>query len=84
MNGTPHLLIFVAPNRIRELIRGAKMKKKKARKNINVELSIVMWENHPYLSNVTVKDKDKNLNKKNVENLTDLCFRAYVLKLPCF
>ena len=78
MNGTPHLLIFVAPNRIRELIRGAKMKKKKARKK-NVELSIVMWENDLLLSNVTVKDKDKNMKKKNLENLPDLCFSAYVL-----
>lgn len=54
------------------------MKKKKARKK-NVELSIVMWENDLLLSNVTVKDKDKNMKKKNLENLPDLCFSAYVL-----
>ena len=54
------------------------MKKKKARKK-NVELSIVTWENDPLLSNVTVKDKDKNMKKKNLENLPDLCFSAYVL-----
>ena len=78
MNGTPHLLIFVVLIESESWLEEQKWKRRKQEKK-NVELSIVMWENDLLLSNVTVKDKDKNMKKKNLENLPDLCFSAYVL-----